>query len=226
MIRLFCGYDPREAHGYAVFSQSVIEHASEPVQFIPLAGKQRDGTNAFTYARFEIPERCGWAGWAIFVDACDMLALADIAELWALRDKSKALQVVKHDYKTRHPRKYLGTPMECANEDYPRKNWSSVMLINCEHWAHFQARERIRDGNGAFLHRFMWLEDDEIGSLPPEWNWLADEYGENRAAKLLHWTAGFPGLSDHYRNAPMAAGWHKTAATVREGWTNEMARAA
>ena len=30
-IRLFCGFDQREAIGHAVFSESVIEHASAPV---------------------------------------------------------------------------------------------------------------------------------------------------------------------------------------------------
>jgi hypothetical protein len=38
---------------------------------------------------------------------------------------NKAVAVVKHDYKTKHRRKYIGTPLEADNADYPRKNWSS-----------------------------------------------------------------------------------------------------
>jgi hypothetical protein len=55
MIRLFAGYDPREAVGYHVFCQSLIERTSEPVAITPLYGTQRDGTNAFTYQRFLVP---------------------------------------------------------------------------------------------------------------------------------------------------------------------------
>jgi lipopolysaccharide biosynthesis glycosyltransferase len=41
-----------------------------------------------------------YSGWAIFADG-DMVCQADISELWALRDDSKAVQVVKHDYQTK-----------------------------------------------------------------------------------------------------------------------------
>ncbi len=46
-----------------------------------------------------------------------MVCNADIHELWNLRDQSRAVQVVKHDYKTKKNIKYLGN----KNEDYPRK---------------------------------------------------------------------------------------------------------
>jgi hypothetical protein len=36
MIRIFAGYDPREAIGYHVFCQSLIERTSEPVAITPL----------------------------------------------------------------------------------------------------------------------------------------------------------------------------------------------
>lgn len=226
MIRLFAGYDAREAAGYHVFAQSVLERCvlPPPIHAVgalnqaraDLAELRGDGSNDFTYARFSIPERCGFEDWALFVDASDMLLRADLAQLFALADPAFAVQVVQHDYRTRHPVKYVGTPLECANPDYPRKNWSSVMLLNCGHPAHRRARDRLRGRDGAFLHRLGWLRDDEIGALPPEWNWLADEYGENDAAKLLHWTAGIPGFR-HYEDAPHAAEWHAAFARVRKG---------
>lgn len=216
MIRIFCGYDPREAVGYHAFQQSVIENTREKVAFIPLAGQQKDGTNAFTYERFRVPEYCSWSGFAIFADASDMLCIGDIAELVALRDKEKAVQVVKHDYTTRHPRKYIGTPMETDNADYPRKNWSSLILWNCEHWEHFEHRRELAEADGAYLHRFRWLMDDLIGDLPAAWNWLADEYGENANAKLLHWTAGQPGFY-HYKDAPHASQWRQSVRNVMRG---------
>jgi hypothetical protein len=134
-----------------------------------------------------------------------MLCRADISELWALRDHYKAVQVVKHDYKTKHPRKYVGTAMESENRDYPAKNWSSVMLINCSHFDWRQMTpEKVEKMDGAALHAFEWVRDPElVGELPVEWNWLADEYGKNPDAKLCHWTCGTPGFQ-HYRNAPHA----------------------
>jgi lipopolysaccharide biosynthesis glycosyltransferase len=161
----------------------------------PLAfenSNQGDGTNAFTYARFLVPELCDFSGFAIFADGADMMANADLAELWALRSPEYAVQVVKHDYKTKHPRKYCGTEMESANSDYPRKNWSSLIIWNCEHRAHWDNRAKLRSRDGAFLHRFGWLKDQDIGELPIEWNWLADEYGANTKAKLLHRRIGYP----------------------------------
>lgn len=213
MIPIYTGFDPREEAGTHVLHSSVIERASEPVSFCPLhlphfakfyQQGQRDGTNAFIYTRFLIPYLQGYQGWALFVDGADMLCRADIAELWALRDPFKAVQVVQHDYKTKHPRKYRGTRMEAQNRDYPRKNWSSVMLINC---AHFDWRdidpEKVEKTSGAELHRFSFIRDRFIGSLPIEWNWIADEYGHNPDAKLVHWTAGTPAF-EHYQDAPFA----------------------
>jgi lipopolysaccharide biosynthesis glycosyltransferase len=72
-----------------------------------------------------IPELMNFAGFAIFVDAADMLCRGDLTELWSMRDKNFAVQVVKHDYRTKHPRKYVGTELEADNQDYPRKNWSA-----------------------------------------------------------------------------------------------------
>ena len=216
MIRIFTGRDKRELDGWHAFVESLVETSTNYRLMPPLSGKQGDGSNAFTYERFTVPELCNWAGPAIFVDASDMILRADIAELAGLFDKTKAVQVVKHDYRTRFTRKYIGTPMEAANPDYVRKNWSSVILWNCGHEAHWEARNRIRTaidaGDGKFLHRFGWLTDEQIGSLPVDWNWLCDEFGERKSAKLLHWTAGMPGFK-HYANAPMSNYWHATAKT-------------
>jgi hypothetical protein len=190
----------------------VIENTSVPVAIVPLNydGMQRDGSNQFTYSRFLVPELCNFSGFAIYAEA-DMLALADLTELWDLRDRNYAVQVVKHDYSTRHQRKYVGTEMEALNESYPRKNWSSLAIWNCGHIAHFEARDKLRAESGKYLHRFSWLKDQEIGDLPKEWNWLADESGVNTKAKLLHWTAGIPSIEAH-RDAPHSAEWHNISA--------------
>ena len=122
-----------------------------------------------------------------------MVVREPIETLWDLRRHDVGLQVVRHDYRTQHPRKYLGTPMEADNEDYPRKQWSSVMIVNCSHFAWRQITpEAVQKMTGAQLHRFSWMPDEQIGELPKEWNWLCQEEGVNEKAKLLHWTIGTP----------------------------------
>lgn len=218
MIQVFAGFDEREAIGYHTFCASVISNCSEPVSISPLSlnslsrlysAGQRDGTNAFIYSRFLIPYLMGYEGFAMFFDGSDMIAKGDISQLWAMRDKHKAVQVVKHDYRTKHPKKYIGTPMEADNSDYPCKNWSSVMIINCAHysWATITPTS-VETLPGSLLHRFQFVDNSRIGAIPIEWNWLCDEYGENDRANLLHWTAGIPAW-EHYKNAPMADEWRK-----------------
>jgi hypothetical protein len=215
--RLFLGYDHREAIGFHACVQTIVEQCRD-VSITPIFGNT-DGTNAFTLARFSVPERCNFSGFAIFIDGSDMILRADIAELWAMRDVSKAVQVVKHQYEPKAKRKYVGTELESPNEAYPRKNWSSVVIFNAGHGAHWYHREAVRDaiatGNGKYLHRFSWLDDSEIGELPIEWNWL-DEYGPNDDAKLLHWTTGIPGFYQ-YRDAPHAQEWKAAVRRAQRG---------
>lgn len=201
MIRLFVGQDKREWVGLNVFCSSVWSRASEPVSITPIGELVKtDGTNAFTLSRYTIPEMCDYKGWAIFADGSDMLCLADIVELWDLRDMMKAVQVVKRDYQTKHPTKYLGQP----NKDYPRKNWSSLMLINC---AHFGWR-RLKGLTSTELHRFSFLQDDEIGDLPKEWNYLIGEEKSDTPAKIAHFTIGLP-MWGQYADWEYADEWRK-----------------
>jgi lipopolysaccharide biosynthesis glycosyltransferase len=162
-----------------------------------------DGSNDFIYSRFLVPYLCGWSGHAIFLDG-DMVVNSDITELWAMRSSWYAAQVVKHDYKTKVPRKYLGN----KNEDYPKKNWSSVILWNCGHYGNrMLTPDHVQKQTGAHLHRFEWLQEERVGELPKEWNWLATEYPDNDQAKLIHYTLGTPCFPE-YKSAPMAEHWH------------------
>jgi lipopolysaccharide biosynthesis glycosyltransferase len=163
-----------------------------------------DGSNHFIYTRFLVPYLCDFTGHAIFIDG-DMIVRGDIAELWAMRDASKDVQVVKHDYKTKMPVKYLGA----KNEDYPRKNWSSVILWNCNSFPNRKLTpEFVQQSTGSFLHRFSWIDDDRIDELPLEWNWLPDEYGPNADAKLLHYTLGTPCFQE-FADTPQGNEWHR-----------------
>jgi hypothetical protein len=208
MITLACGYDAREHAGWETFIASVRRRTESPIDFKRMdSWAMQQGTNEFTASRFLVPWLCQFNGHAIFCDAADQIMLADVAELDALFDPRFAVQVVKHDYKTRNPIKYIGTPMEAQNRDYWRKNWASVMLINCEHpgWAGMTPG-RVRDMTMLELLQFQFLDDDAIGSIGDEWNRIVDEGQPIEGAKLLHFTAGIP-LFPHYRNAPGADLW-------------------
>ena len=209
-VKIYIGFDQRESVAYHTFVQSLIDNASIPLQITPLATKNlnsyeekhEDKSNDFVYSRFLTPFLNEFEGWAIFADG-DMVCQTDIKELLELRDDSKALQVVKHDYKTKVHQKYLGN----INQDYPRKNWSSVILWNCSHPKHkILTPDFISNQTGKYLHRFSWLEDEEIGELPKEWNWLASEYPNNEQAKIIHYTLGTPCFKN-YRETEMSDVW-------------------
>jgi len=206
VLRIFVGFDGEvEPVAFHVFCQSVIEKASVPVSFTPLAlntlagykETHTDGSNAFIYSRFLVPYLCDYQGYALFVDG-DMIVRTDIGEILSYINPALAVSVVKHDYTTKHPVKYLGA----KNEDYPRKNWSSVMLFNCGAWRNKDLTpEYIMKATGKELHRFEWLTDKLIGELPRHWNWLADEYEYNEAAKIVHYTLGTPCFKDYQTKA-------------------------
>jgi lipopolysaccharide biosynthesis glycosyltransferase len=214
-IPIFVGYDVRESVAYHVFCQSILDSATIPIAFHPLSLKSlsseyiethEDGSNAFIYSRFLVPHLMGYKGWAIFADG-DMACISDIARLWDLRDETKAAMVVKHDYQTKHKTKYIGTSMETINTNYPRKNWSSLILWNCGHPANAVLTPKyVMASTGKTLHRFDHLQDDLIGSLPEVWNWLSQEQGINRDAELIHYTLGVPAI-EHYYDCPHASYW-------------------
>lgn len=214
---IYVGYDSREAVAYHVCVNSLIRTASKPISVTPLAlttfkGYYQEGprvtlggylpTNQFIFSRFLVPSMMDYKGWALFIDG-DMIVTEDIGNLFDLADAKYAVQVVQHDYKTKFPIKYLNQ----VNGDYPRKNWTSVMLFNCGHPDNRKLTpEYVQHASGKELHRLEWTGN--IGALPIEWNWLADEYGENPNAKLIHYTAGTPCFHD-FACTPMASLWHK-----------------
>ena len=131
-----------------------------------------------------------------------------------MKDSSKAVQVVKHDYKTKNNKKYLNN----INIDYPKKNWSSVIIWNCAHPKNkVLTPEFISSKDGKFLHRFMWLDEEDIGEIPVEWNWLAIEYPPNPNAKLVHYTLGTPCFSE-YSQTEMSDIWHSAFDSTMSGY--------
>jgi lipopolysaccharide biosynthesis glycosyltransferase len=143
-----------------------------------------------------------YSGWAIYVD-CDIIVKEDITQLWELKDPSKAIMCVQHNYITKSDIKFLKN----ANKNYEKKNWSSVMLINCGHPSLQKLTPTfVQESSGKTLHQFKWLDESLLGALPVEWNWLVGEYLFNTSAKLLHYTLGAP-CFEEYRNGDHASDW-------------------
>lgn len=221
MIPIAIGFDQREAATYHVLVQSILDTTTVPVSITPLHGPmlgdfdgQQDGTNAFIYSRFLVPLLMGWNGWALYMDS-DMLAINDLAELWKRRDDSKAVMVCQHEYEVSERRKFIGTPIEADNASYARKNWSSLILWNCGHPSNrILRREFVAEAGGKYLHRFSWLKDDEIGSVPLSWNHLVNEYPYEEAS-VAHFTLGAPGF-EHYQCVNHADKWFKSLVRANE----------
>ena len=210
-IRVFIGYDTREAAAFSVLAHSIHARASQPVSIAPVMLSQLAGVFArdvnplqstqFSFSRFLTPWLCGYEGWAIFMD-CDMLVLDDIARLWALRDERHAVQVVKHVHVPREEVKFLGA----VQTKYEKKNWSSVMLMNCAR-CRTLTPEYVNRASGLELHQFKWLDGDEaIGALPAKWNHLVGYDAPRRDASLVHFTIGGP-YFEEYRDCEYASEW-------------------
>lgn len=201
MLKIFIGYDAVEVVAWHTLAQSIIDNAKIPVALIPLRldhikdfyWRERDPkqSNEFSFSRFLVPHLSDYQGYAIFMD-CDMLLRVDISEVLRSIEAqpNKAVYVVKHDYESTVDIKYLNN----KQYSYPRKNWSSFILWNCEHPSNKKVDlEYVNNSEPKELHRFLWLNDDEIGELDVRWNWLVGEYKEPpNDVKNVHWTIGGP----------------------------------
>jgi hypothetical protein len=202
MIRVFIGYDSREVVAYNVLSHSINARASQPVAISPVKLEQlahvfkRERnplqSTEFSFSRFLVPYLCGYEGWAVFMD-CDMLMMDDVANLWRMRDDRYAVQVVKHEHVPKEDVKFLGA----VQTKYQKKNWSSVMLINCGRCGALTP-EYVNQASGLELHQFKWLGDDAlIGGLPHEWNHLVAYDPPRAGVSLAHFTVGGPWFKEY-----------------------------
>ncbi len=200
MIRVFIGYDPREAVAFGVLAHSIQVRSSVPVTICPLVLTQlkhvlmrsRDPLQStdFSFSRFLTPYLSSYAGWSIYLD-CDMLVLDDIAKLWALRDERHAVLVVKHVHEPQKKTKFLRQ----AQSAYEKKNWSSVMLFNNAK-CRMLTPEYVNNASGLDLHQFKWLASEElVGELPRRWNHLVGCLPPSRDVSLVHFTLGGPYFS-------------------------------
>ncbi|MEA5398453.1 glycosyltransferase [Synechococcus sp. BA-124 BA4] len=231
-IPIFIGYDPRERAAANVLIDSLYQHSSAPLAITLLVTPQleRQGlyrrkrdpkqSTAFSFTRFLVPHLMDNQGWAVFMD-CDMLCRGDIAELWAERNDDYALMCVQHQHVPAETVKFLGE----VQSAYPKKNWSSLMLLNCGR-CRALTPEYVNSASGLELHRFHWLAGDhEIGALPDRWNHLvgvqpAPMAGVDEGGPiLLHWTLGGPWFREQRTmGGHLAAEWFSARDEAMQLW--------
>lgn len=223
---IWLGYEPRETNAYMVAVASIRRYwPAAPIRPIILDRLRKDGlyrrdmqrhngqiydvisdapmSTEFAISRFLTPILAE-TGWALFMD-CDMLVRCDLRDLFALADQTKAVMCVQHEH----------TPDRMIKMDdqiqlrYGRKNWSSVVLFNCDHPANTMlTTELINALPGRDLHAFSWLSDADIGELGPEWNHLVGISEPHGEPNIVHFTSGIPSMPG-YADCPFSDEWRE-----------------
>lgn len=215
MRKIFLGHTSYQEVVYDVAKHSIERRASDAVQVnkidqeslrtlgIYTRDKDVNGSTEFSITRFLTPYLAGYKGWVLFADN-DILCLDDIENLFELADDKYAVMCVKHKHEAREGLKLDGQ----KQYQYPRKCWSSVVLYNAEHPSNkILTPDLINHVSPMYLHRFMWLQDNEIGELPIEWNWLEGEYPKAHSdVKLIHYTLGGPFFKE-YKDTDTSSLW-------------------
>lgn len=215
-MKIFIGYDSREDIAYQVCKRSLEKHTSVPLEIQPikqnemrekgLYWREHDpfSSTEFSFTRFLVPYLAGYKGWAVFMD-CDFFWRGDVAGLMDYANPYYGAVVVKHDYKPKETHKMDGK----VQHQYPRKNWSSLILFNCEH-LHIKAvtPELVNRESGMFLHQIRFLWDACIGELPIAYNYLEGWHTRNDCPNpvAVHFTRGGPWFRD-YMEVEYAREW-------------------
>lgn len=213
-INIYIGYDSKEPIATYVCMHSLQKHARKilPISILRIDKlddillRERAATQSteFAFSRFLVPFLSNYRGFSIFLDS-DFLFTADICDLVDKIDPSKAVSVVKHDYEPKTESKFLNQ----KQTKYERKNWSSFMIFNNERCRSLTP-EVVSESTGLYLHRFQWLDDQEIGEIDLSWNYLVGEYPATGLHEInaLHYTIGGPYFDD-FRDSDFSECWFK-----------------
>lgn len=216
--KVFIGWDAKEVAAYDVAACTLQKHSSQELDIVPLKldALRKSGflwnvgpgygdilddvspSTEFSRTRFLLPFLVEH-GWALYCD-CDVVALGDVEEIFQLgRSNPKYALFCAHHPDLAEVGEKMGGKYQ---RPYGRKNWSSVILWNCGHEAHKRlSLHQINHWPRRLLHRFSWLDDDEIGTLPPSWNWLVNVQPQPKVTKLAHFTLGGPWIPGYRPSA-------------------------
>lgn len=231
-MRLYVGYDPREDMAFRVLKHTVRKQCGDgATEVVPLLHRdlraagifnrtwhvdpegqywdERDGkpfSTEFSHSRFAVPilaRNAGLGGWCGFVDV-DFMFLDCPRKMLADLDADKAVYVVKHQWDAvKEGRKMDGV----VQQRYRRKLWSSLILWNINHPSNdWLTPYRLNNAPGGDLHAFCWLQDEEIGSLDPGWNWIPGFSNDHVEARAVHFSFGGPWMPG-YEGVEFAGRW-------------------
>jgi len=224
-MNIYIGYDPDQEIAYKTCVASIFRNTKSPQYYssFPLIQEKlresglywreidEKASTPFSLTRFLVPALNGYKGWAIYCDS-DFMFLDDITNLFALKDDTKAVQCVFHPpYKPKNKIKMHGV----ENHIYPKKNWSSLMLFNCEHDACKQLTpEVVNSLSPAALHQFDWCYENELGQLPAKWNHLIGYCSDRIHPSAIHYTDGGPWMKG-YEDVPYATIWREYSDSIK-----------
>ena len=210
--QIYIGYEEREHEAYEVCKHTIKRFDSNLINVIKLRSQDipqyernwgEPQSTDFTFTRFWVPYLSMFKGYSIFVD-CDFLFLDDVQKLTEYINPDLAVSVAQHpSYKPHTEIKMDGV----AQHRSFRKNWASLMVFNNEHPSNKVLTPDYLNNHkpGIDFHHFKWLKDEEIGSIPLEWNCL-DGYYDLKYPKAIHYTDGGPWFDD-YKETQYSSLW-------------------
>lgn len=219
-FKIFIGWDFAQSEAAEICAESIRRFTKDevPIQLIcrdvlsmrGLYWREQDPGQStdFAFTRFLTPYLANYRGTALFCDA-DFFWRKDPREILQYQDEYVPVQVVQHQISEARlaSTKMCGVPQKW----YPKKNWSSLMLFNCEHNLYRLNKLNpisVSEASPAWLHQFEWFEEIEsYDSLPLSFNHLADYGYPERDPHAVHFTDGGPWLDKRYESAEFADEW-------------------
>ena len=207
-LNVYVGYDSSnigQELAYSVCERSLKAHSNNiNVLPIKLDDLKRSGmyyrdedtkqSTEFTYSRFLVPALNNYKDLAVFCDS-DFVWMNDITSIIDYIDDTLSISCVPHEY-TECPTK---TKMDGkVQEWYPKKNWSSLIVFNCEHEdCKSLTIDHVNTETAKYLHRFEWTSDENIGNIPIDYNYLVGYYNHVKSPEAYHFTDGGPWHRDY-----------------------------
>ena len=218
-LTIFVGWDSNEAIAADVLMYTIDKYKSRPVDFFLLKQQElrdkglytreldKKASNEFSMTRWLTPylnrQLFPNNRYALFLD-CDFVFTGDIYRIFDYKEDA-SINVVKHEYVPKSTTKMKDSSGKVqAQKNYPRKNWSSFVLYDCENpIVHKLTLEVVNSESPMVLHRFMLFDDKDVGGFNywtkvdgqkiPLLNHLAGEYKQPTELPLsIHLTLGIP----------------------------------
>ena len=190
-------------------THNTIEHAGgfDPAP-LSLRTKYRSGDTEFGLYRYLMPELCGRAGRALYLDS-DIVCLSDIGVLF-----DSPLDGAD----------FAGMPFTTANNE--RRWTTAVMLVDCERLEFdleliFDEIDRGLYDQGDFMQispRFLATHPYRVGTFNPAWNSLDTA---DHDTKMIHFTNMYTQPWKHRNHAFGAIWFQYFREALAAGWVTE-----